>query len=85
MSKKAPRVSDRRGFMKQVLGTLAAGMGIALVPRAAFAGGVAQCCKDFRCQPCTGSWPYRCTGCDPFAEFCVCHQPAGTCFSMDCP
>ena len=85
MSKKVPRVSDRRGFMKEVFGTLAAGVGIALIPRAAFASGTAWCCKDLSCPPCTGDWKYKCNGCDPFAQFCICHQPAGNCFSIECP
>jgi hypothetical protein len=84
MSNEAPGASDRRGFMKQVLGTLAAGVGIALFPTAARSSVQAWCCRDLSCPPCGGSWQYKCNGCEPFAQFCICHQPAGNCFSIEC-
>jgi hypothetical protein len=82
MSKKAPGVSDRRRFMKQVLGTLAGGVGIALLPKAAWAG-TAVCCQDLSCPNCLPAGTrYKCNGCD--TQFCICHQPAGQCFSIEC-
>ena len=84
MSRKAPSVSDRRGFMKQVLGTLAAGVGIALVPSMAWAA-TAKCCRENSagCPTCPGSAvKFICTGCG--SQFCICHQPTGECFFIEC-
>lgn len=84
MSKGAPEATDRRRFMKQVFGTLVAGVGVALLPSAAWAA-TAQCCRDGSagCPTCPGTdVKFICFGCG--RSWCTCHPRTGECYFPEC-
>ncbi|HEX2050401.1 MAG TPA: twin-arginine translocation signal domain-containing protein [Actinomycetota bacterium] len=55
--------SDRRRFLKRLGATLAAGVGLAVIP-ATSASATTRCCRDDNCGPCSGGQlPYWCDRC----------------------
>jgi hypothetical protein len=74
---------SRRGFLRLVARTAAAGLGLALLPKAAFARteSVTTCCRN-NCKSCpAGKVPYHCSGCD---SGCICNTNVGECFTIPC-
>jgi len=74
--------TNRRRFLKQAGTTLAAGIGIALIPSVAHASQV-TCCPDSSCSMTCQGTPikYRCTGSCP--SYCTCHTNVG-CYTIPC-
>ncbi|HEX2050810.1 MAG TPA: twin-arginine translocation signal domain-containing protein [Actinomycetota bacterium] len=58
--------SDRRKFLKRLGATIAAGVGLAVIP-ATSASATTRCCRDDSCGPCQSGQPYWCDRCG-----CVC-------------
>src|SRR5437773_861095 len=77
--------TSRRSFLRLLGTTVAAGIGLALLPLQAAAAPCSTCCKDSSCQFCSGT-PVR-YRCQP-GNCCICHADVGTCFSTQqcqCP
>jgi hypothetical protein len=73
---------SRRGFLRLVARTAVAGLGLALIPKDAFARStsVTTCCKS-NCRSCTTGHAYTCTGCE---SSCICNHDVGQCFTIPC-
>lgn len=75
--------SDRRSFLRRAGVTIAAGLGLALVPISQAMASVITCCREgsASCPSCPGSdvkFICQCSG--GGNPFCICHQPTGGCF-----
>lgn len=82
------RRSSRRRFMRQAGTTLAAALGLAVLPAAAKANEQQLqniCCKK-NCRSCPGGIAYECSGCAGSGVFCQCFSTdRGQCFTAPCP
>ncbi len=79
--------TDRKGFLKYALATVAAGIGVVITPRFAFAVNASCCRVTSGCPICTGTRErYRCRGC-PGGDYCACAEQSqvGRCFTIGCP
>lgn len=77
---------DRKGFLKYAFATLAAGVGVMVAARPAFALNATCCRVTSGCPRCEGPTErYNCTGC-PGGSFCTCAEQGqfGRCFTTGC-
>jgi hypothetical protein len=72
----------RRHFIRRMTTTLAAGLGLAVIPATAAWAPCSSCCRDDTCPNCPGpNQRYRCSP----GNCCICHSPQGQCFgSQNC-
>lgn len=71
-------VTTRRRFLRRLGTTVAAGVGLAILPANEAWAPCSTCCKDDSCPFCPGGpRRYRCTP----GNCCICHSDVGQCFS----
>lgn len=78
---------DRKGFLKYAAATLAAGLGVLVAAKPAFAVNASCCRVTSGCPICTGTKErYKCTGC-PGGNYCTCAEQDvyGRCYTIGCP
>lgn len=83
---KGQRIGRRR-FLRQVIGTIGVGAGIALLPEVAAhaAPTNVQCCRDSTCPTCSGTAVrYRCYNYCTKQGFCACYANEPRCFTYPC-
>lgn len=79
--------ASRRSLIKGLGAAMAAGIGIALIPKRANASSNVfngSCCPKSSCGPCpSGQHPFFCAGTGQGCGFCQC-ETRTTCFNIDC-
>lgn len=79
---------NRRGFLRKLVTTAAAGLGVVALASTASAEESQRlaptCCRS-SCRSCpAGQRAYTCSGC-PSGTFCICSSSSSNCFGTFCP